>query len=135
MKVVLDTNVLIAAFIARGVCAEVFERVLGDHELVLSPHLLDEFERVMIDKLRFDPSRAQRALALLRRAGRILEPEALTESVCRDEDDDAVLALARSSGAAYLVTGDDDLLILKTFEEMPIISPREFLTFTPPRGG
>ena len=53
----------------------------------------------------------------------------------RDVDDDAILALARSSNAACLVTGDDDLLVLKTFEDTPIITPREFLTFEPPRGG
>jgi putative PIN family toxin of toxin-antitoxin system len=131
MRVVLDTNVLVAAFIARGVCADLFERVIADHELVLSPHLLDEFERVMTAKLRFDQTRVERALALFRRVGRMVTPEPLEEPVCRDRDDDAVLALARSASATCLVTGDDDLLILKRFERIPIISPRAFLTFEP----
>ena len=48
MKIVLDTNVLIAAFIARGVCTDVFERVIDEHELLLSPFILKEFERVMV---------------------------------------------------------------------------------------
>jgi len=131
MRVVLDTNVLVAAFIARGVCADLFERVIADHELVLSPHLLDEFERMMTAKLRFDQTRVERALALFRRVGRIVTPEPLEEPVCRDGDDDAVLALARSASAACLVTGDDDLLVLGRFERIPIISPRAFLTFEP----
>jgi putative PIN family toxin of toxin-antitoxin system len=131
MRVVLDTNVLVAAFIARGVCADVFERVIADHELVLSPHLLDEFERVMTAKLRFDQTRVERALALFRRVGRMVTPEPLEKPVCRDGDDDAVLALARSANAACLVTGDDDLLVLGRFERIPIISPRTFLTFEP----
>ena len=131
MRVVLDINVLVAAFIARGVCTDVFERVIADHELVLSPHVLDEFDRVMTAKLEFDQTRVQRAVALFRRVGRVVTPEPLEEPVCRDRDDDAVLALARSSGAACLVTGDDDLLVLKSFEQIPIISPRAFLTFEP----
>ena len=131
MRVVLDTNVLVAAFIARGVCSDVFERVIGDHELVLSAHTLDEFERVMRDKLGFDRSRVARAVALLRRVGQIVDPEPLPTPVCRDEDDDAVLALVLSCGAACLVTGDDDLLVLEAFEGIPIISPRAFLTFNP----
>jgi len=131
MRVVLDTNVLVAAFIARGVCSEVFERVIGDHELILSAHILNEFERVMRDKLGFDSTRVARAVALLRRVGRIVEPESLPKPICRDQNDDAVLALALSSDAACLVTGDDDLLVLKAIEGIPIISPRAFLTFNP----
>ncbi len=131
MRVVLDTNVLVAAFIARGLCADLFERVIADHELVLSPHILDEFERVMTVKLGFDPTRVERASALFRRVGRIVTPEPLEEPVYRDGDDDSVLALARASGATCLVTGDDDLLILKSFEQIPIVSPRAFLTFEP----
>lgn len=72
-----------------------------------------------------------RAVALLRRVGQAFEPEPLAAPVCRDEDDDAVLALALSSSAACLVTGDDDILVLKTIEGIPIITPRAFLTFNP----
>lgn len=132
MRVVLDTNVLVAAFIARGVCTDVFERVIAEHELVLSTHILREFEHVMTKKLRFDASRVERPLALLQRIGRVEEPEPLPKPVCRDKDDDAVLALARSSGAACIVSGDDDLLVLSEFETIPIVSPRAFLTFEAP---
>jgi putative PIN family toxin of toxin-antitoxin system len=133
MKVVLDTNVLVAAFIAHGVCAEVFERVVGEHELIVSAHVLDEFRHVMSEKLGFASSRMDRALALLRRVGQIVEPEKLAAQVCRDSDDDALLALARSSIADCLVTGDDDLLVLQAFEGAAIITPRAFLTHRPPR--
>ena len=129
MKVVLDTNVLVAAMIARGVCADLFERVIADHQLILSPHILGEFERVMTSKFKFDEARVERALTLFRRESQIVTPEPLIEAVCRDKDDDAVLALAQSSGADCLVTGDDDLLILENFQRIPIISPRAFLTF------
>lgn len=128
MKVVLDTNVLVAAFVARGVCSEVFERVMVDHELIVSPHLLGELDRTMSRKLGLDARRVERAVDLVTRVARIVDPDPLATPVCRDPDDDAVLALARASGAACLVTGDDDLLVLDEFEGIPIVTPRTFLT-------
>jgi len=128
MRVVLDTNVLVAAFVARGACAEVLERVLTDHELILSPWLLEELDRVFVTKLRFDEGRSRRALSVIRRAATMVDPEPLPEGVCRDPDDDSVLALLRTSGASCLVTGDDDLLVLDPFDGIPILTPRRFLT-------
>jgi putative PIN family toxin of toxin-antitoxin system len=128
MRVVLDTNVLIAAFIARGACTDVFERVINEHELILSPFILEEFERVMTRKLGLDGDRVARAVTLLRRKGIVVEPAPLDSPVCRDPDDDQILALTREYGVRVLVTGDDDLLVLDAFEGVPIISPRQFLT-------
>ena len=128
MRVVLDTNVLIAAFIARGVCADIFERVVDEHELLLSPFILEEFERVMARKFGLNRGRVTRAVELLRRKGGVCEPAPLEIPVCRDPDDDQVLALGLEGKAQVLVTGDDDLLVLGSFEGFPIISPRAFLT-------
>ena len=52
--------------------------------------------------------------------------EKLKENICRDKDDDEILALARSLSVDYIVTGDKDLLVLKKFESIPIITPRDF---------
>jgi len=129
VRVVLDTNVLISAFIARGLCAEVFEAVLAQHLLVVSDGLLDEFVRTLTDKLGFRPDRVHDALSLLRRVGEDVEVEPLSTPVCRDPDDDAVLALARTGSADCIVTGDSDLLTLERFEGVPILSPRQFWEF------
>lgn len=128
MRVVLDTNVVIAAFIARGACSDLFERVVNEHELILSPFILEEFERVMTRKFGLDGNRVARAVTLLRRKGIAVEPVPLDSPVCRDPDDDQILALAREDGVRFLVTGDDDLLALDAFEGVPIISPRQLLT-------
>ena len=127
MRVVLDTNVLIAAFIARGVCTDLFERVVDEHELILSPFILEEFERVMTRKFGMNRDRVARAIDLLHRKGHIVTPTPLDSPVCRDPDDDQILALAFDGDAQVLVTGDDDLLVLSSFNGVPIISPREFL--------
>lgn len=128
MRVVLDTNVVIAAFIARGACTDVFERVVNEHELILSPFILEEFERVMTRKLGLDGDRVTRAVTLLRRMGCVVDPAPLDSPVSRDPDDDQILALAREHDVRILVTGDDDLLTIGAFEGVPIVSPRQFLT-------
>ena len=53
-------------------------------------------------------------------------PSSKVEGVCRDPDDDHVLACARAVEADYLVSGDADLLILERFEKTRIVTPRDF---------
>ncbi len=50
-----------------------------------------------------------------------------TVSVCRDADDNKILAITLDSGCSHLVTGDSDLLVLKKFNGIGIVNPREFL--------
>lgn len=127
MRVVLDTNVLVAAFVARGACSEVFERVITEHRLIVSSWLLEELRRVLVAKLELDPSRCRRAMELVRRSGELIDPRPLATPICRDPDDDNVLALVRDGNADRLVTGDADLLVQESFETIPITTPRSFL--------
>ena len=46
--------------------------------------------------------------------------------ICRDADDDFILAAAVKAGCDYLVTGDKDLLVLKKVSGLNIVTPREF---------
>jgi predicted nucleic acid-binding protein len=67
-------------------------------------------------------------LEQLRLRVRIVEPAPLGSPVSRDADDDRVLATAVVAGAAVIVTGDQDLLIIGRYDGIDIVSPREFLT-------
>lgn len=58
---------------------------------------------------------------------RLVEPSSLDGPVCRDVDDDVVLATAVAAGAAMIVTGDQDLLVIGQYAGIDILSPREFL--------
>ena len=58
-----------------------------------------------------------------------MEPAPLPAPVSRDPDDDAVLATALAGRAEIIVTGDDDLLVLKAYQGIRILSPRGFLEF------
>ena len=126
MKVVLDANVIIAAFAARGLCESVLELCLSDHELIVSPHLLDEVRRHLVGKVKLSIEVAQEIVALLREYATLVEPLAVDDAVCRDRGDLPILGLALAAGADYLVSGDKDLLVVERFGDVPICSPRQF---------
>ena len=127
MTVVLDTNVLVAALVAKGLCHEVVVRALGTCTVVTSTPLLDELEQTLRAKFTLGPE-ANAFLEQLRVRVRLVEPTALPSPASRDADDDVVLATAVAAGAAVVVTGDQDLLVLGRYNGIDIISPREFLT-------
>jgi uncharacterized protein len=124
--VVLDTNVLVAAMVAKGLCHEVVVRSLGSCTVATSQPLLDELERTLRSKFTLGPAGLS-FLEQLRRRVRIVEPTPLRSPVSRDADDDVVLATAIAGGATVIVTGDQDLLVINRFDGIDIVSPRDFL--------
>jgi len=126
MRLVLDSNVLIAAFVARGLCADVLEHCIREHTPVASPAILEEVRRNLVAKIRVSHRDANEAVRLLRERLELVEPVALAARVCRDPDDDVVLGTAVAAGADAIVTGDRDLLDIGTFEGIRILSPRTF---------
>lgn len=128
MKAVFDTNVLIAAFVSEGLCAKLLIRGRRkDFQLILCPYILDEFEDVLRRKFSVSTSEARVARNLVIEASEnIIIPHTSVTGVCRDPEDDHILACAISSEANFLVTGDDDLLSLKSYEGIKILTPRAF---------
>lgn len=133
MRAVIDTNVLLSALLWGGTPHALFEQVRnGTVTLISSPALLAELARV-IDRPKFDvillrsnTSRAQ-TLAEVRLLAEVIDPPPLAQPVCRDKDDDAVLALAMAAQADLVISGDDDLLSLISFEGIPILTPAQAL--------
>ena len=109
-------------------CAALLQRARrGDFWLVLCPVILKEFQRVLNHKLSASLAEVRETLAILEEAGELVTPEpAAMPRVCRDRADDAILACALVPRAEFLVTGDDDLLGLRTFQRIRIIRPRDF---------
>jgi len=128
VRAVFDTNVLVAAFVTEGICSKILIRGRKKQfHLIACPVILQEFERVLIKKFSATRNEAQSALQIVSEAiHSIVRPSQLVQSVCRDPDDDAILACALEAGADYLVTGDVDLLELKTFKGIRIVTPRDF---------
>jgi len=129
VKLVLGANVLIAAFVARGVCAELLEYCVREHEPVTSTPILEEVRRNLVAKIKVTSSQADQTVKLLRTRLRMVEPIALGAQVCRDADDDVVLGTAIAGQCDAIVSGDKDLLDLGSYREIPIVSPRAFWSF------
>lgn len=129
MRVVLDTNVLIAAFVSRGRCAQLLEHCAEAHEMVTSAGLLDEYVEKLVRKFKLTPDLAGGNTALLRSMMEVVEPLPLSIPVCRDPDDDLVLATAVAGSCDCIVTGDKDLLVLGSYGAVDIISPGDFAEY------
>lgn len=125
MKVVLDTNVLLAAFGTRGLCEALFTACLEAHEVVTSEHILHELKRHLTRAFRMPAQQAEDIVAFMRESSELVEPAPVPKAACRDKDDLPVLGTAVSAHADLLVTGDRDLLALERYEGIPIVTPRE----------
>lgn len=127
MRIVFDTNVLFAAYIARGTCATLYEQALATATLLTSEAILQEFEEKLIAKGNVEADKAARTRTEIAANSSIVPIEPLAEPVCRDPDDDAILATAFAAYADFLVTGDKDLLVIGSYCGISIITPAECL--------
>ena len=130
IRIVFDTNVVVSAILFAGsMPRRAIELALLKGTILISTALSEEMNRVIVQD-RFDRyvSRRQRErfLELLIRESEHIE---ITESiqVCRDPKDDRVLELAVCGNAAYIVTGDADLLVLNPFRGIGVLRPADFL--------
>lgn len=129
MKLLLDTNVLIAAFITKGVCSELLEHCLRHHEIVSSEFILDELHKNLVKKFKYSAEDGDSVVQLLRLRVSLFEPSPLPQPVSRDKDDDMVIATALAGEAVCIVTGDNDLLTLKEHQGVTILKPANFSVF------
>jgi len=127
VRIVLDSSVLIAAHIARaGVCSELLEDVLIQHQLVVSEYILDELARKLTDKFDFPTSSVRAIVKSLAGTAITVEPASVPPGVCRDPNDLAVLGTALAGEADLLITVEKDLLELGKFRGTDIIKPGAF---------
>jgi putative PIN family toxin of toxin-antitoxin system len=133
-RVVLDTNILISALITpRGTPAKVLQSWRAGHfDLVTSPHLLLELREALSrphlkDRYRLSPTDTRDFITLLTSAAFLVTTREVASALLRDPDDLAVLACALAGDAEYIVTGDLDLLHLRSFEGVQIVRPSPFL--------
>jgi uncharacterized protein len=124
VRIVFDTNVLLAAFASRGLCDALFAACLPQHEIVLSEHILAELRRHLVSKIRMTEVAANEIVVYLRASTLVVKPGPVSTSACPDQDDLPVLGTALAASAALLVTGDKELLQLRKWEGTRIVSPR-----------
>ena len=126
MKLLLDTNVLVAALVARGTCSDLVEHSVRHHVVISSRPLLNELHDVLSRKFRQRAADVRATVRLFEETFTLVTPTSLEAPVCRDTDDDVVLAAARAGGCAAIVTGDQDLLVLDPIQGIRVPAPSAF---------
>lgn len=124
MRIALDTNVLVSAFATRGLCSDIFNLVLAEHELILGVTVLAESQRVLRQKMRVPAETTRELVAFLRREAVVAGKATALLLAIRDASDGPVLAEAVAGGAEVLVTGDQDLLAVADQSPIQILTPR-----------
>jgi uncharacterized protein len=126
VKLVLDTNVLLAAFLSRGACHGLLEHAQQHHQIVISALILEEFSSTLAGNFRVPEPVIKAATLLLTATAELVEPMPLAAQVCCDRDDDWILATALAGSCCCLFTGDKDLLAIGEHAGCRILAPAAF---------
>ena len=137
MRVVLDTNFWVSALVysnESSVLHQILEHFLtGGFVLVISPALIDEFAELCV---RHDVAKSvmEKYLTLMQHTRtetlpyvHRVEPTILIDTITADPDDNRILECAVEGKADLIVSGDKHLLNLTSYENIPVLSPREFI--------
>lgn len=127
-RAVLDTNVIVSGFGWPGAPAEILDATLdGRLVLVTSPPLLAELRRVLgYPKLAKVITGGAQLADLVEESGVVVLPSRVF-AVIDDESDNRVLEAAVEGAADYIVSGDDHLLGLGSFQGIPVMPPAEYV--------
>jgi putative PIN family toxin of toxin-antitoxin system len=124
VKVYVDTNVVLAAFATRGLCADLFAHLLLKHELLVGEAVVRELRGKLRIKLKLSEDAIDEIEALLRDQTVVETPAEHLGVGISDPDDEWVVAEAMAGQADVLVTGDAVLQKLGKRAPLPIVSPR-----------
>jgi putative PIN family toxin of toxin-antitoxin system len=129
MRAVLDTNVLVSAYVFPGGSPEAVYRLAleGHLEIGTSLTLLAEFGCVLGQTFGWDPDRVEAAVAQVARVAEVVDPGETVQVIDADPADDRVLEAARVFGADVIVSGDRHLLDLGSWSDIEIIAPAEVI--------
>lgn len=126
MRVVYDTSVLATILSRRDLILQLQAAIAdGGVTPVTSPYIISELERVLSDKFGLTKQGAKSRARLLARVAEVVQPQDVAQ-VARDAKDDPILAAAVTGQAEYIVTFDADLLVLKHYNSVSIITLDEF---------
>lgn len=127
MKILLDTNVLVSAFLSKGgYCHEVLDHAASAHELWVTSFIKIELSHVLRNKFHLSETLIKEILKFVSEFYVQGETSHSVQKVSRDSKDDQVLADAVANGLDAILTGDNDLLDLGSYKGVRILSPKDY---------
>jgi putative PIN family toxin of toxin-antitoxin system len=131
---VVDSCVWISAFQFGGTPLEALNCAYEEHRLAICTPILNEIHRALNERFDWSDARLEAVQAeYLDRMMRVTT-RGRVSGICRDPKDDMVIECAVAAGADLILTGDKDLLAVKCYKTIRILTPRQFLNefATPP---
>jgi len=139
IKAVLDTNVLVSSLVSQhGPPRHALDAWLeGHYTLVTSLYLVEELIHVLsypriARQIHLEEDELTAILAALLSQAEVTPGRLCLPGVTRDPKDDAVVACAVEGEADYIVSGDQDLLVLGRYEAVQVVTPRQFVDILAP---
>ena len=128
MRLVFDTNIFISALVIPGSRAEkAILRILdGADTLLISKPILDELLSTLARKFSRDPEALSQVAVMMMEMAELVEPRNKVE-VFKDDPDNRILECAESGRADVIVTGDKEMLLLKRYQGIQLITLRDYL--------
>ena len=127
MRIVIDTNVLVSGVFFGGFPRKILSAVVSRKiTACATAEIINEYEEIvqeMIDRKQGHIDSA--ILSPLIQVLEVIEPITHVE-ICRDPDDDKFLGCAKDSHALYIVSGDKDLLVIEEYENIQIMTAKDF---------
>ena len=129
MKIVIDTNIYVSSFFWKGNPRKVFDRVTnGIDELLITDDIINEIKSVMLkNKFNLEISKIEDYVNIIKNFSVNILHDNILENISRDIDDNKILKCGLEGNADYIITGDNDLLVLEVYKGIKIINPKEYL--------
>ena len=127
MRIVIDTNVLVSGVFFGGFPRKILSSVVSQKiTACATAEIINEYEEIVQEMIERKQGHINRAiLTPLINAMEIIEPITHVE-ICRDPDDNKFLECAKDSHALYIVSGDKDLLVIEEYENIQIMTAKDF---------
>ena len=127
MRIVIDTNVLVSGVFFGGFPRKILTSAVSQKiTACATAEIINEYEEILQEMIERKQGHIDRAiLNPLINAMEIIEPITHVE-ICRDPDDNKFLGCAKDSHALYIVSGDKDLLVIEEYENIQIITAKDF---------
>lgn len=126
MRIFFDTNVIVSAIVTRGLSFDVIKDSNYKHKVFYTAYLLKEVQKVLATKFPLSDKTIKSAVSLMKKYFIEGKTSHTVDKICRDPDDNQVLADTVVNGIEILITGDKDLLVLKKYKGIKIILPKDY---------
>jgi len=129
MRLVLDTNIFISAFYWGGNSQKIIDRINeGVDELYISEQIINEISEVMSrPKFKTENAIINGYIKTIEKSSEKILIEGKIKGICRDKDDDDKLECAIICNADFIITGDDDLLVIRNYENINVVTPKAYI--------